>query len=390
MEGGLTINFDLTEELQEIRKVAREFAVKEILPTVDEDEKAQRFRRDLVQKMADLGFFGCVIPKEYGGNGMGWLAATIIAEEISRVHASMRLPFNMNPNGPGCTILRYGTEEQKHKYLPGLVDGSLLGMFAITEPDSGSDVGSMKTRAIKDGDSYIVNGNKMWISNATVCDIGLLYAYTDPSKRIKGMSAFVIEINTPGITIEPIVDKLGTWGVPVGSITFENCRIPASALLGQEGQGFKICMEQLNDTRMGCQAGGLGLAQACLDAAITYANERQQFGVPIGRFQMVTDMIAQMATEVEAARFMVYRAAFLKDQGKPSTLETSMGKYYVGEVVNKCADYVMRIYGSYGYSEEYPVARYYRDAKAYHIVEGTSNIHKLIIGETMLGYRKRL
>jgi len=386
----LTINFDLTEELQDIRKVARDFAVKEIQPTVDEDDKAHRFRRDLVQKMADLGFFGCVIPEEYGGNEMGWLAATIIAEEISRVHASLRLPFNMNPNGPGCTILRYGTEEQKIKYLPGLVDGSLLGMFAITEPDSGSDVGSMRTKAIKDGDSYIVNGNKMWISNATVCDMGLLYAYTDPAKKIKGMTAFVIDMNTPGITIEPITDKLGTWGAPVGSITFENCRIPASALLGQEGQGFKICMEQLNDTRLGCQAGGLGLAQACLDAALKYANERQQFGVPIGKFQMVTDMIAQMATEVDAARFLVYRAAFLKDRGRPCTMETSMGKYYVGEVVNKCADYAMKIYGSYGYSEEYPVARYYRDAKSYQIVEGTSNIQKLIIGETMLGYRKRI
>lgn len=383
------MNFELSEELQDIRKVARDFAEKEIKPTVDEDDKAHRFRRDLVQKMADLGFFGCVIPEEYGGNGMGWLAATIIAEEVSRVHASMRLPFNMSPNGPGCTILKYGTEEQKKKYLPGIVDGSLLGMFAITEPDSGSDVGSMKTKAIKDGDSYVVNGNKMWISNATVCEMGLLYAYTDPTKKIKGMSAFIIDMNTPGITVEPITEKLGTWGAPVGSITFENCRIPAAALLGQEGQGFKICMEQLNDTRMGCQAGGLGLAQACLDAALNYANERQQFGQPVGKFQMVTDMIAQMATEVEAARFLVYRAASLKDQGKNCTLETSMGKYYVGEVVNKCADYAMKIYGSYGYSEEYPVARYYRDAKSYQIVEGTSNIQKLIIGETMLGYRKR-
>jgi len=383
------MNFDLSEELQDIRKVARDFAVKEIQPTVDEDDKAHRFRRDLVQKMADLGFFGCVIPEEYGGNEMGWIAATIIAEEVSRVHASMRLPFNMNMNGPARTILRYGTEEQKRKYIPGLVDGSILGMFAITEPDSGSDVGSMKTRAIKDGDSYVVNGNKMWISNATVADMGLLYAYTDPSKKIKGMSAFIIDMNTPGITVEPITDKLGTWGAPVGSITFENCRIPASALLGEEGQGFKICMEQLDDTRMGCAAGGLGLAQACLDAAINYANERQQFGQPIGRFQMITDMIAQMATDVEAARLLCYRAAFLKDKGVKCTMEISMAKYFVGEAVNKCADYAMKIFGSYGYSEEYPVARYYRDAKSYQIVEGTSNIQKLIIGETMLGYRKR-
>ena len=383
------MNFDLTDELLDIRRVARDFAVKEILPTVDEDDKAHRYRADLVQKMADLGFFGCIIPEEYGGNEMGWLAQVIITEEIARVHASMRLPFNMSPIGPGLTLLRNGTEEQKKKYIPGLADGSMLGCFAITEPDSGSDVGSMRTRAIKDGDSYVVNGSKMWISNATVATCGLLYAYTDPSKKIKGMSAFIIDMNLPGIIVEPITEKLGTWGAPVGSITFENCRIPASSLLGQEGQGFKICMEQLNDTRLGCQAGGLGLAQACLDEALKYANERNQFGQPIGKFQMVTDMIAQMATEVEAARFMVYRAAFEKSKGNPATMETSMAKYYVGEVVNKCADYAVKIFGSYGYSEEYPVARFYRDAKSYQIVEGTSNIQKLIVGETMLGYRKR-
>jgi len=384
------MNFDLSDELQDIRRVARDFALKEIAPTVDEDDKAHRFRRDLVQKMADLGFFGCTLPEEYGGNEMGWLATAIIAEEIARVHASMRLPFNMNQNGPGCTILRNGTEEQKKKYLPGLIDGSLLGMFAITEPDSGSDVGSMKTRAIKDGDSYVVNGSKMWISNAPVADMGLLYAYTDPTKKVRGISAFILDMNLPGIIVEPITEKLGTWGAPVGSITFENCRMPASALLGEEGQGFRICMEQLNDTRLGCMSGGVGLAQACLDAALNYANERTQFGIPIGKFQMVTDMIAQMAVEVEATRLLVYRAAFLKDKGVANTMETSMAKYHVGETVNKCADYAVKIYGSYGYSEEYPVARYYRDAKSYQIVEGTSNIQKLIVGETMLGYRKRI
>jgi glutaryl-CoA dehydrogenase (non-decarboxylating) len=385
------MNFDLSDDLQDIRRMAREFALKEIAPTVDEDDKAHRFRRDIVQKMADLGFFGLVIPEEYGGTEMeqGWMATAICCEETARVHASMRLPFNMNQNGPACTLLRFGTDEQKKKYLPGLVDGSLLGMFAITEPDSGSDVGSMKTRAIKDGDAYVVNGAKMWISNATVADMGLLYAYTDPTKKIKGMSAFAIDMNLPGIIVEPITEKLGTWGAPVGAITFDNCRIPASSLLGEEGMGFRICMEQLNDTRLGCLSGGLGLAQACVDAAILYANERTQFGQPIGKFQMTIDMVAQMATEVEAARFMVYRAAFLKDKGESATLETSMAKYYVGEVVNKCADYCVRIYGSAGYSEEYPAARFYRDAKSYQIVEGTSAIQKLIIGETMLGYRKK-
>lgn len=382
------MNFDLSEELLDIRKVARDFAVKEILPTVDADDKAHRFRRDLVEKMAGLGFFGCVIPEEYGGNEMGWLAATIIAEEMARVHSSMRLPFNMNANGPAVTILKYGTEELKRKYIPGLVDAGILGCFAITEPDTGSDVASMKTKAVRDGDFYVLNGCKTWISNAPVADIALVYAYTDPNVKGKGMSAFIVDMNTPGITVEAITEKLGTWSAPVGGITFENCRVPAGNLLGREGEGFKICMAQLDDTRMGCAAGGLGVAQACVDAAVTYANEREQFGQPIGKFQMIQDMIAQMVVEVEAARLMVYRAAFLKDKGDKCTLETSMAKYYAAEAANKCADWAMKIYGAYGYSEEYPVARFYRDAKSYQIVEGTTNIQKMIIALDALGYRK--
>jgi len=382
------MNFDLSEELLDIRKVARDFAVKEILPNVDADDKAHRFRRDLVEKMAELGFFGCVIPEEYGGNEMGWLANTIIAEEMARVHSSMRLPFNMNTNGPAMTILKYGTEELKRKYISGLVDARILGCFAITEPDTGSDVASMKTKAVRDGEHYVLNGNKTWISNAPVADIALVYAYTDPGAKVKGMSAFIVDMNTPGITVEAITEKLGTWSAPVGSITFENCRIPATNLLGKEGEGFKICMAQLDDTRMGCAAGGLGVAQACVDAVLTYANEREQFGQPIGKFQMVQDMVAQMVVDVEAARLMVYRAAFLKEKGVKCTLETSMAKYYAAEAANKCADMAMKIYGSYGYSEEYPVARFYRDAKSYQIVEGTSNIQKMIIALDALGYRK--
>ncbi len=382
------MNFDLSEELLDIRKVARDFAVKEILPTVDADDKAHRFRRDLVEKMAELGFFGCVIPEEYGGNEMGWLANTIIAEEMARVHSSMRLPFNMNTNGPAMTILKYGTEELKRKYISGLVDARILGCFAITEPDTGSDVASMKTKAVRDGEHYVLNGNKTWISNAPVADIALVYAYTDPGAKVKGMSAFIVDMNTPGITVEAITEKLGTWSAPVGSITFENCRIPVTNLLGKEGEGFKICMAQLDDTRMGCAAGGLGVAQACVDAVLTYANEREQFGQPIGKFQMVQDMVAQMVVDVEAARLMVYRAAFLKEKGVKCTLETSMAKYYAAEAANKCADMAMKVYGSYGYSEEYPVARFYRDAKSYQIVEGTSNIQKMIIALDALGYRK--
>ncbi len=382
------MNFELTEELQDIKKVARDFAQKEIAPTVDEDDKAHRFRRDLVKKMGELGFFGCVIPEEYGGNEMGFLAITLIAEEIARVHSSMRLPFNMNALGPALTILKYGSEELKQKYIPPLVEADILGCFAITEPNAGSDVASMKTKAIWDGEKYVLNGSKMWISNAPVADIALVYAYTNPDVRVKGMSAFIVDMKSPGISVEPITEKLGTWAAPVGVVTFENTPVPKENLLGQEGEGFKICMQQLDNTRLGCAAGALGVAQACIDAVLSYANEREQFGQPIGKFQMNQDMIAQMIVETEAARLLVYRAATLKDKGVPCTLETSMGKYAAAEAANKCADYAMKIFGSYGYSEEYPVARYFRDAKSYQIVEGTSNIQKMIIANDALGYRK--
>lgn len=380
------MDFELSEELAAIKKVARDFAVNEIQPTADADDKAHRFRRDLVEKMGELGFFGCAIPEKYGGNGMGFLAQTVIAEEIARVHSSMRLPFNMQ-TGPALTILRKGTEEQKEKYLPGLASAKLLGCFAITEPDAGSDVGAIKTTAVKDGDSYILNGSKTWISNAQIADLALVYASTDPSKKGRGLSAFLVETKVPGFSVRPLEEKLGTWAAPTGEITFEDCRIPKESLVGNEGEGYPICMAQLDDTRLGCAAGALGVAQACLDAAVEYANQRYQFGQPIGRFQMIQDLIAQMATEIEAARFLVYRAAWQKDQGLRNTKETSMAKYYAAEVANKCADYAVKILSAYGYSEEYPVARYYRDAKSYQIVEGTSNIQKVIIAGIVLGYR---
>lgn len=382
------MDFDLSEELQAVKRTARDFALKEIAPTADADDKAHNFRRDIVKKMADLGFFGCVIPEEYGGNGMGFLAITIITEEIARVHSSMRLPFNMQVMGPALTILNFGNEEQKRKWIPGLVSADLLGCFAITEPDTGSDVASMKTTAVRDGDYYVLNGTKTWISNAQVADVALVYAMTDPSKRARGMSAFIVEADTPGYSTRPITEKLGTWAAPTGEVIFEDCRVPAANLLGEEGQGFKICMAQLDNTRLSCAAGALGVAQGCLDAALQYCNERHQFGQPIGQFQMIQDWIAQMVIEIDAARLLLYRAACQKDQGLRNTIETSMAKYFCAETANKCADYTLRIFSSYGYSEEYPVARFFRDAKSYQIVEGTSNIQKMIIAQDALGYRK--
>jgi len=382
------MNFDLPEELLAIKRLAREFAEKEVKPTADADDKAHRFRRDLVRKMGELGFLGCIIPEHYGGNGLGYQAVAILCEEIARVHSSLRIIFAANTLGPAVTIWRYGTTAAKKKYLPGLVSGELLGCFAITEPNAGSDVAAMTARARQEGDYYILNGSKMWISLAPVADIALVYAYTDPAQKAKGMSAFIVDMYSEGITIDPIEEKLGNWASPVGAITFENVRIPKENLIGQEGQGFKICMQQLDDTRLASAAGALGVAQACLDAALDYANTREQFGQKIGQFQMIQDWIARMVVEIDAARLLTYRAAYLKDKGVPNTRETSMAKLFASEVANKCADYALRIFSAYGYSEEYPVARFFRDAKYYQIVEGTSNIHKIILAQDALGYRK--
>lgn len=383
------MDFALSDEHVMLRDAVRKFAEKEIAPFADKWDEEHHWPRDIVLKMGEMGLFGAIIPEQYGGTGMGWLAFVIATEEIARASSSLRVAFNMQTAGPGMAILLHGTEEQKRKYLPGLCSAELIGCFAITEPDAASDVMAMKTTAKKDGDSYILNGSKIWISNAPYADLALVYAYTDKEAKAKGMSAFIVELkNNPGIKC-PVLDKMGTRSSPTGEIVFEDARIPASALLGQEGRGAAYLFECLNRTRVSCAAGGVGVAQACLDAVIRYCTERKQFGQEIGQFQMNQEMIAQMAVEIEAARLLVYKAAWQKDQGQlGNTLETSMAKYFAGEVAQRASHMAMKIYGSYGYSTEYPVARYYRDAVLYQIVEGTANIQKMIIALDQLGYRK--
>lgn len=382
------MDFELTEEQEEIRRVAREFAAKEIAPTADADYKAHRFPRGIVNKMAELGFFGCVIPEKYGGTGLGHLTQCIITEEVARVSPSLRLPFNMQTVGPALTILHWGSEMLRQNYIPRLVSAEIMGCFAISEPNAGSDVAAMETTAALDGDHFVVNGTKTWASQAQVADLVLFYAYTDKSLKHRGISAFVIESTTPGYHSAPLEDKLGLHSAPTGTITFEDCRIPKGNLVGELGEGFKICMWQLDNTRLSSAAGAVGVAQGCLDQAAKYAMEREQFGQKIGTFQMNQEIIARMAVDVEAARLLIYRAAYLKDKGVPHTLEVSMAKYFAAETAVRAADGAMRILSSYGYSDEYPTARFYRDARSYTIVEGTSNIQKLIISQDVLGIRK--
>ena len=379
------MDFELPEELAEAQKLARDFAQKEIAPCAAKDDREHIFRRDLVIKMGELGFYGCLIPEQYGGNGLGFLAHALISEEIARVHSAIRVYLNMQ-TGPAVTLFEFGNEQQKKKYLPGLLSGESIGLFAITEPDAGSDVAAMKTIAKRDGQSYLLNGTKIWITNATVADAGVIFAYTDRAQKHRGMSAFYADLNQPGVSRREL-DKLGAHASPTGELTFDNFRIPEDNLVGQEGDGFKICMRHLNHTRLGCAAGAVGLAKAARESAVNYANQREQFGQKIGAFQMNQDLIAQMVVQEEAARLLVYRAACLADHGKPCNLEVSMAKYAAAEAAAFSSDAALKILGAYGYSTEFPVERYYRDAKSYQIVEGSANIQKLIIAQDALGYR---
>ena len=380
------MDFDLSDELVAAQELARDFAEKEIGPTAAKDDKEHTFRRDLVSKMGELGFYGCVIPESYGGSGLGFLALALITEEIARVHSAMRVFMNMQV-GPALALLRFGSEELKKRWIPPLIRGESVGCFAITEPDAGSDVAAMRTTAVRDGDSYALNGSKIWISNAPVADSALIYAVTDRSQKHRGISAFYADLHQPGVSRRAL-DALGVHASPLGELTFENFRVPAENLIGKEGEGFKICMWQLNQTRLSCAAGALGVARAAKEAAVSYANQREQFGQKIGQFQMIQDVIAQMVVHEEAARLLVYRAAWLADRGQPNNLEVSIAKYTAAEAAAYAADGALKILGAYGYSTEFPVERYLRDSKSYQIVEGSSNIQKLIIAGDALGYRK--
>lgn len=380
---------ELNEEQRMVQEQARRFAEQEIMPTMEQDEKEHRFRPELVAKMGELGFFGCGIPEEYGGNGMGFLESVIMSEQIAKVSPSWRLPFNMQNLGPALTVNQFGTEEQKQKYIPGWVSGEKLGFFAITEPNVGSDVGSMKTNAKDMGDHWQINGQKMWISNASVGDYGLLYAVTDKEKKYKGITCFIVNLkDTPGITAKAIETKLGLHCAPTGELAFDAVKVPKDAVLGEVGQGFNICMYQLNNTRLGCAAGALGAGGGCVDLAIKYANERTQFGQPISKFQMVQAQIAELVAEHQAAQLLVYQAAYYKDQGKANQLQTSVAKFFASEAAVHAANEAMKIFGSYGFSTEYPIERYYRDVKSLQVVEGTTNVQKMIIAGIACGHQQ--
>jgi glutaryl-CoA dehydrogenase (non-decarboxylating) len=380
---------ELTDEHKMLRDMVRKFADNEILPRVDQDEKEHKFQRDLVDKMAELGLFGCPVPDEYGGNGMGYLAHAIVTEEIGRASGSLRVAFNMQTMGTSLSILKWGSEELKKKYIPELMSAKMLGCFGITEPDAGSDTAAMTTTAVKDGNEYVLNGRKMWITWAPVADLGVMFAMTDKKAKHKGMSAFVMDMHAPGVSTITIQDKLGIWACPTGEVIMEDVRVPAENLLGEEGKGFGYLMQELISTRLTAAAGAVGTCQAAIDESVKYANERQQFGRPIAQFQMVQEVIARMTAETEAARALVWRCAIQKDHGLINNMrETVIAKYYACRAADEVPNLGLEVLSAYGYSNEYPIARILRDGKVYKILEGATNIMKMIIANDTLGIKK--
>ncbi|MCX5873521.1 MAG: acyl-CoA dehydrogenase family protein [Deltaproteobacteria bacterium] len=380
---------ELTEEHIMLRDMVRKFAANEISPVVDKDENEHRFQRELVTQMGELGLFGCPVPEEYGGNGMGYLAHAIVTEEIGRASGSLRVAFNMQTMGTSMSILKWGSEELKKKYIPALMSAEILGCFGITEPDAGSDTASMTSTAVKDGNEYVLNGQKMWITWSPVADMSIIFAMTDKKAKHNGMSVFVMDMDSPGVSTKAIKEKLGIWACPTGEIIMEDVRVPATNLLGQEGKGFGYLMKELISTRLSAAAGAVGSCQAALDESIKYANERKQFGKSIAEFQMVQEVIARMVAETEAARALVWRCAIQKDKGLVNNMrETVLAKYYACRAADEVPNLALEVLSAYGYSNEYPIARILRDGKVYKILEGATNIMKMIIATDALGLKK--
>lgn len=381
------MNFDPTEEQRQTRALVRRFAEQEIAPVATENDRTGHFPRELISQMAGLGLLGGPIPQEYGGAGLDYISHAIITEEVGRVDSSLRTTLSVQVSLVALSLLKWGSDEQKRRYLPELCAGRMLGCFGLTEPNAGSNPAGMETLAARRGDRWVLNGGKTWISNATVADVALVFAQTNPGSGHEGIAAFLVEKGAPGFSTRPIINKLGLRASDTGELLFEDCAVSDAALLGSVGQGFKVAMSALDNGRYSVAAGCVGIIQGCLDACTEYAKTRQQFGRPIGSFQLVQDMLARMAVDLDAARLLVYRAGHLKNRGLPNTVETAVAKYFASEAAVRAAGDAVQVFGAYGYSEETPVARYYRDAKVTTIYEGTSQIQKLLIGSHLLGIK---
>ncbi len=374
---------ELTDEQRMIRQLAKDFAEKEIMPVASHNERNDIYPKDIVRKMAELGFMSICVPVEYDGSGLDTFSYELVMEEISRACASTATIMAANNSLVSDPIVKFGTEEQKSKYLPPMATGE-VGCFALSEPDAGSDARGIKTRANKDGDHYVINGTKNWITNGPEANVVLVFTYTDPSKKHKGITSFLVDKETPGVVVGKIEEKLGIKASSTSQIIFEECRVPRSAMLGQEGDGFKIAMDTLDSGRISVGALAVGIARAALEDSVAYAKERTAFGKPISQLQAIQFMLADMATRTEASRLLVWQAALMKDRGENFIKQSSMAKLYASETAMWVATKAIQIHGGYGYTVDYPVERYFRDAKITEIYEGTSEIQRLITAAQLL------
>lgn len=377
------MDFRLSEEHEMIRKMVRDFAVKEVAPTAAERDENERFDRGIFDRMAALGLTGIPWPEQYGGIGSDFLAYCIAVEELSRVCASTGVTLSAHTSLASWPLFKFGTEEQKQKYLVPLARGEKIGAYGLTEPGSGSDAGAMVTTARREGDHYVLNGSKIFITNGGVADIYIVFALTDPKSKHHGTSAFIIEKDFPGFSTGKKEKKMGIRASTTTEIIFDNVMVPAENRLGEEGQGFKIAMMTLDGGRNGIAAQAVGIAQGALDAAAAYAKERKQFGKPIAANQGVSFKLADMATAVEAARLLTYQAAWLKSNGLPYGKESAMSKLFAGDTAMKVTTEAVQIFGGYGYTKDYPVERFMRDAKITQIYEGTQEIQRLVISRML-------
>ncbi len=378
------MRFSLTPEQEMIRKVVWEFAEKEVAPLAAEIDKTCEFPKANVEKMAKLNMLGIPFPQEYGGAGADHVSYAITVEELSRACATTGVICSAHTSLACYPIYAYGNEEQKQKYLVSLLKGEKLGAFALTEPNAGTDAASQQTVAVLDGDEYVLNGSKIFITNAGEADIFIIMAMTDKSKGTRGISAFIVEKDTPGFSLGKKEDKLGIRASDTRELIFENCRIPKENILGKEGHGFKIAMSTLDGGRIGIAAQAVGIAQRALDESLQYVNERKQFGRSIGKFQGIQFMLAEMATKIEAARLLTYQAADKKDQGLNFSKEAAMAKYFAAETAMDVAVKAIQLHGGYGYTKEYPVERLMRDAKITEIYEGTTEVQKMVIAGSIM------
>lgn len=379
------MNLELSEEQEAVRRLARDFVTREVAPHVAAWDRAESVDKSIVKRLGDLGFLGLTVPEEYGGSGGDHLAYCLVTEELGRGDSSVRGIVSVSLGLVAKTIASWGDEEQKQRWLPGLTSGDLIGCFGLTEPGTGSDAGNLATKAVRDGDDYVIDGTKMFITNGTWADVVLLFARTNDTPGHKGVSAFLVPTDTPGLSRNTVHGKLGLRGQATAELVLEGVRVPASALMGPEGKGFSIAMSALAKGRMSVAAGCVGIAQAALDAAVGYAGERQQFGKPIASYQLVQELISDIAVDVDAARLLTWRVADLVDRGEPFATAASQAKLFASEAAVRSANNALQVFGGYGYIDEYPVGKLVRDARVMTLYEGTSQIQKLIIGRALTG-----